>query len=492
MSTMQSATTTDEAPVLVIDVGTSTVRTVLSHADGTLEGERRRPLPPHTPADGLVEFDAAELWRTVSELAQETCAVAGPPAGVAIANQRCSTVVWDADTSIPVAPGLGWQDLRTIVACMELAGEGFRLAPNQTATKAAALWDGVDPDRRRNLRVGTIDTWVAWCLSAGQAFITDPSNAVIGGLTDTSGGAWRTDLCERLRLPIEALATIGPSFGRLGQATVLDGAPPIVALLGDQQASMIGQGAVEPGAAKMTFGTGGMFDICLGDAPTGEVRTANGCFPLACWGQPGGVTWGLEGIMLAAGTNVEWLATDLGIIATVADSAALAASVDSTEGVMYVPSLLGAGTPDWDYGARGTLLGLTRGSTAAHICRAVLEGVALTAADIVRAGEADGGVAIDRLRVDGGMSQNPVFTQALADACGVPIDVSAETEATAVGAGYAGQVALDRVEGVEAFAAANNIASTVVPSGRTLATDAWAEARRRAGQWYPELSAINF
>ena len=220
-------------------------------------------------------------------------------------------------------------------------------------------------------------------------------------------------------------------------ASALPGAPVIAGMAGDQQASLVGQGCLSAGLAKITFGTGGMLDLCTGtERPTFETRGSGGTFPIVAWARNGEVAWGVEAVMLAAGTNVEWLRDDLGIIATAAESHDVASGCESAEGVVYVPALLGLGTPAWDYGARGTLLGITRGTTRAHVVRAVLEGIAQRGADLVEAAEHDSGLTIGSLRVDGGMSANPTFLQALANAVQRPIEVSPVLEATTLGAAF--------------------------------------------------------
>lgn len=479
--------------ILVIDVGTSSVRAAPFTRAG-VGRERSLEFLADSPADGLVEFDAAALIQRITTVVERVVAdQAGQPdaSGVAIANQRCTTIVWDADTRQPVAPALGWQDLRTIGLCLELGAEGFRFAPNQTATKAAHLWDTVDPDRQRALRVGTIDTWVAAALSEGAAFVTEPTNAAIGGLLGGDAGRYDANVVERLRLPAQALAEVRPSLSHFGDATALAGAPPIVAMLGDQQASMLGQGATVPGAAKMTFGTGGMFDMCTGTDRPAPNRSEHGGFPIVCWSDAQSVNWGVEGIMLAAGTAVEWLVSDLGIIDNPGDSDALAASVPDTGGVMFVPSFLGEGTPRWDFGARGALLGLTRGTTKAHICRAVLDGVARAAADVVAACETDSSLRVDRLRVDGGMSRNRTFVQLLANALQRPVDVSVHTGATAYGAGLAAATYLGwdvdfREQGDR------SVVEVFEPDGGPGDVERWRLATERSAAWYPELSALDF
>lgn len=346
--------------VLIIDVGTSSIRVARANPDGSLSGERRAPALPQTPAPGLVEFDADALATSALALATQSIEADGPADGVAITNQRASTVVWNPATGRAVAPGQGWQDLRTVGDCLVLAADGLRLAPNHSATKVANILGQVDPDRSTGLLSGTIDTWLAWSLSGGSTFVTDASNASLTGLATNAADAWNAAVLDALNIPPESLATIGDSLGALGTLDLLPGAPPLLAVLGDQQASMIGQGAVVPDAAKITFGTGGMLDVCTpGDRPA-VPRTTAGCFPIAGWSAGGQRTWALEAIMLSAGTNVEWLRDDLGIIDDTAQSDELAASVDDADGVVFVPAPLGLGTPHWDYGARSGLFGLTR------------------------------------------------------------------------------------------------------------------------------------
>ena len=477
--------------VLIIDVGTSSIRVARANPDGSLSGERRAPALPQAPAPGLVEFDADALATSALALATQSIEADGPADGVAITNQRASTVVWNPATGRAVAPGQGWQDLRTVGDCLVLAADGLRLAPNHSATKVANILGQVDPDRSTGLLSGTIDTWLAWSLSGGSTFVTDASNASLTGLATNAADAWNAAVLDALNIPPESLATIGDSLGALGTLDLLPGAPPLLAVLGDQQASMIGQGAVVPDAAKITFGTGGMLDVCTpGDRPA-VPRTTAGCFPIAGWSAGGQRTWALEAIMLSAGTNVEWLRDDLGIIDDTAQSDELAASVDDADGVVFVPAPLGLGTPHWDYGARSGLFGLTRGSTKAHVARAVLEGVAQRGAELLAAAEADSGASIDALRVDGGMSQNRTFIQALANAIQRPVEVSPVLEATARGGGLAAGVALGWFESVPALADLWQPAEVIEPNG-AFSADRWAEAVRRVGGWHPELSAINF
>ena len=384
--------------ILVVDVGTSGVRAAIVRPDATVDHEHRVPLLPDSPAPGLVEFDAARMADAILETAQAALAAGGPVAGVGIANQRASSIVWERATGRPVAPGIGWQDLRTVGTCLILQAEGIRLAPNASATKVMAILDEVDPERSRaengELCFGTVDSWVAWTLSGGAAagsgalHVTDATNAAVTALVDASIG-WDEALLQKLRIPAAMLPRIVDSSGTPGIATALAGSPPICGIAGDQQASLIGQGCTLPGMAKATFGTGGMLDQCVGPgaAPGALGRGDAGTFPIVAFRVEGRPTWGTEAVMLSAGTCIEWLRDDLGIIATAKESQTVAAGCATAGDVWFVPALLGLGTPVWDFGARGTLVGLTRGSGRAEIVRAVLEGVAHRGADLVEASE---------------------------------------------------------------------------------------------------------
>jgi glycerol kinase len=412
---------------------------------------------------------------------------------VGITAQRASTIVWDRATGEPVGPGLGWQDLRTVIACITAKAEhGLTLAPNQSATKVAWLLDQHDPDRSRDLCFGTVDTWVAWVLSGGTVHVTDHTNAGVTGLARHDGTGWSHEACAAMRVPMSMLPAIVDTSGVFGAAEALPGAPPLAALVGDQQASLVGQSCVSPGRAKVTFGTGGMLDLCTGDAaPATGTRSEGGTFPIIAWSRGQRLTWGVEAIMLSAGTNVDWLVDDLGILPDAAASHDVAALCDTTDGVVYVPALLGLGTPWWDYGARGTLLGLTRGSGRPQIVRAVLEGVAQRGADLLEAAQRDTGLTVDALRVDGGMTQNPTFVQALANATGTPVEVSQHTEATTLGAAYLAGLAIGEWASLDDIGAAWHPRATVEPTGR-LDRAQWAEAVDRARRWIPDLSALDF
>lgn len=486
--------------ILVIDVGTTGLRAAVVRPNGSVAASEYRACAPESPFPGLIEFDATAMAAAVLDAAAAVLhRLGGPPLdAVGVATQRASTIVWERATGRPIGPGLGWQDLRTVGECITAKAEhGLPLAPNQSATKIPWLLAHAAGDRDpAELCFGTVDTWVVWTLTQGALHVTDHTNAAITGLYSITSGTWNERTCELLGIPTAMLPTIVDTAGEIGPATAIEGAPPIAAVVGDQQGSLIGQGCIEPGMAKVTFGTGGMLDLCTGDtAPAVADRTPNGTFPIVAWSVDGARTWGSEAIMLSAGSNVEWLHRDLGLIDDPAASHDVAATCDTADGVVYVPALLGLGTPHWDYGARGTLLGVTRGTERRHVVRAVLEGVAHRGVDLVEAAEADSGLSIPALRVDGGMSENPTFVQALANASGKPVEVSPVVEATTLGAAYLAGVSTGVWPDLATACRSSTPARTVEPDAavdREASRATWRRAIERAERWIPELSALDF
>jgi glycerol kinase len=487
--------------ILVVDVGTSGVRSSIVQPDGSVAHVHHVQVLPDTPFPGLVEFDATALASAVLDVAGRTMADGGPVEVVGIANQRASTIVWDRATGEPIGPAIGWQDLRTVGTCLELQAKGFRLAPNASATKVAALLDQFDPDRARadggELAFGTVDSWVAWTLSDGQLHISDASNAAVTGLVHRDGSKWDTAVLDELRIPISMLPTIVDSTGLMGEAVKLPGQPPIGGMAGDQQASLVGQGCTRPGLAKATFGTGGMLDQCVGPTrPSFASRGDAGTIPIVAWRRAEEVTWGIEAIMLSAGTCVEWLRDDLGLIDSAAESDSVAAACPDTGDVWFVPALLGLGTPVWDFGARGTFVGITRGTGRPQMVRSVLEGIAHRGCDLLLAAEADSGLPIEALRVDGGMSANEVFTQALADACGRPIEISPVREATTLGAAYLAGLAVgtwkDEQDVAGTWTPRHVVEPTISADEQETRREQWLRARSRSEATIPELSGLDF
>ena len=480
--------------VLVIDVGTTGVRSAVMRPDATLGPVHYRHLPPTSPFPGLVEFDPVELADTAIALANDAIdQFGGPIAAVGITTQRASTVVWDRSTGQPIGPGLGWQDLRTVMECITAKAEhGFALAPNQSATKVAWLLNSVDGSRQRDLCFGTVDSWLAWRLTGGAAHVTDRTNAALTGLTVADCSDWSDVALAAFDIPRSMMPRLVDTSGPIAPATVLHGAPLLAALVGDQQGSLIGQSCVRAGDTKITFGTGGMLDLCVDDQPPLSARrSSHGTFPIVAWAIGDHTMWGVEAIMLSAGTNIEWLRDDMGLIQSAADSHDVAQGCSASDGVVYVPALLGLGTPRWDYGARGSLFGLTRGTTRSHVVRAVLEGVAHRGADLVDAAQADTGNTIQTLRVDGGMSRNPTFVQALADASQRVVEIAPVADATTMGAGYLAGLAAGVWTTIDDIAAQWRPAARVEP-GTPLDRARWADAVDRAAAWIPALSALDF
>lgn len=485
--------------VLVVDVGTTGLRAAVVRDDGAIAALRHAPCPPTAPSPGLVEFDPATMARLVLDACRAVLAETGPVGAVGVTAQRASTLAWRRSTGAPIGPGIGWQDLRTVGDCLSLrAAHGLVLAPNQTGTKAAWLVRhglGVGPDAvpLDDVRIGTVDSWVVAVLTGGEAHVTDPSHACVSGAYDVDAADWDARVLGVLGVPPACMPRVVASHGVVAAARALPGAPPIAAIVGDQQSSLVGQGCIRPGDAKITFGTGGMLDVCTGvDRPAVLARSAHGTYPLVAWTGPtsrDATVWAREAICISAGSNVEWLREDVGLVGSAEETDALAASVPDAGGVAYVPALLGIGTPHWDYGARGTLLGLTRGTTRAHVVRAVLEGVAHRGADLLDAVRADTGLAPASLRVDGGMSRNDAFVGALADATGLPVEAAAVTEATTLGAAYLAGTAVGAWSDL-ADAASTRRARRVVEPTRSLDRSQWHEAVRRARGWIPALSAL--
>ncbi len=479
---------------LAIDVGTTSVRTGVVDVRGVVTPGHQERLTVRTPNPGEVELDAVEIARLAIELAEQTLADFGPCDVVGITNQRATTIVFDPATGVPVGPAIGWQDLRTVIDCLVLQGEGVRLAPNQSATKAR--WLVTQSGREsQDLRFATIETWVAWHLTEGVAHVTDRSNAGVNGLVALDVTTWDERVLSVLGLDREMMPAIVDTMSTIGAATALTGAPLITALVGDQSASLFGQSCVTRGA-KITFGTGAMLDMVRGTTgPTTLTRFASGCFPIVAYSRNNTVTWGIEGIVLSAGACIEWLRDDLGLIGDAEETEALAISVPSSDGVSFVPALSGLGTPKWDFGARGGFFGITRGSTRAHLVRAVLEGIAQRGADLVNAAEQETGTRLDEVRVDGGMSANRFLLQRLADFTGLRVALSPEREATTRGAGLMALVSAEHmtVADVEAlWSPAEVFVPALKDDERRSSRAAWTESLTRAERTVPELSAVQF
>ncbi len=365
-----------------------------------------------------------------------------------LTNQRETTVLWDRATGEPVHNAIVWQDRRTASRCEELRAAGHEdrvrrrtgllLDPYFSGTKLAWLLDRTGGARRRaedgELAFGTIDAWLAWKLTGGALHLTDPSNASRTLLFNIATGDWDDELLELLEVPRAVLPDVRPSSEVYGEATLAAVAGvPIAGIAGDQQAALFGQACFAPGQAKNTYGTGCFALMHVGDVP---VKSEHKLLTTVAWGTGGRLEYALEGSVFTGGAVVQWLRDGLGLIESSAEVERLAASVDDTGDVFLVPAFTGLGAPHWDPHARGTLIGLTRGTTAAHLARAALEGIAFQVADVLEAMAADSGVELGELAVDGGAARNDLLMQLQADLLGVPIVRPENTETTALGAAY--------------------------------------------------------
>ncbi len=453
---------------LAIDQGTTGTTCLVVDADGRVRGRAYRELTQHYPAPGLVEHDPAEILETVRAAAREAVEQAdvdgARPTALGITNQRETVVLWDRATGRPVHRAIVWQDRRTAERCRELVSRGPWLAartglvpdPYFSATKLEWLLAQSDAATgeslgaraaRGELAFGTVDSWLVWHLTGGRVHATDPTNASRTMLYDIERRAWSDALCAEFGVPDAVLPEVRPSMGPFGVAGAgwCGAELPILGVAGDQQAALFGHGGWEAGAVKNTYGTGAfLLQNC------GAVRPPGGgglLTTLACDAR-GESTYALEASVFVAGAAVQWLRDGLGVLGTAAESEALARGVASTGGVYFVPALTGLGAPDWESEARGTIVGLTRGTGRAHLVRAALEAMAYATADVLDAMRARGAVgagaagAPDRLRVDGGATANDWLMQFQADVLGAAVERPALVEATALGAaGLAGLAA---------------------------------------------------
>ncbi|MGI8801277.1 MAG: glycerol kinase GlpK [Solirubrobacteraceae bacterium] len=438
------------AVILAIDQGTSGTTCLVFDSDGELVGRARREFTQSFPRPGWVEHDAEEIWLVTQAVAGEALADAGVRPGgleaVGITNQRETVVVWDPATGTPLHPALVWQDRRTAARCEELRGAGWEdlvrtrtglvLDPYFSATKIEWLLANVDGlgDRvgRGRAVFGTIDAWIVFKLTGELA--TDPSNASRTMLFDIGRGAWDGELLELFGVPERALPEVRPSAGSFGttRPDALHGHTVVVSgVAGDQQAALFGQACLDPGMGKNTYGTGSFVLINAGGQPP---DAAAGLLTTVAWGIGERLVYALEAAIFVTGAAVQWLRDGLGIIDAADETEALAASLESNDGVYFVPALTGLGSPHWDPHARGTIVGLTRGTGRAHLARATLEAIAFQTVDAIRAIESTGAAELIELRVDGGASVNRWLMQFQADVLGVPVVTAATSETTALGA----------------------------------------------------------
>jgi glycerol kinase len=473
--------------VVALDLGTTGVRALVVAADGTVRARAWRPLTASFPQPGWLEQDPAGYWRESETVVRAALAEARlgarDLAAIGIVTQRATALAWNAPDGAPLAPALGWQDQRTGPRVRELMAQGISVTTLPSATKLEWLLrhePGVaDAARAGRLRLGTPDVWLTDRLTGGATFATDASQASCTGLFDLRSGAWSAPALGLFGIDaawLPALVATNAIAGETPRAWL--GAPvPVAARAGDQQAASFAQGALAAGAAKLTLGTSAMLDLHTGDT---VARAPRGAHPLALWQlEAGECAFCLEGSVITAGAAIDWL-VDLGLLAQAGELDAVAARAPQADGVVCVPALQGLGTPHLDDGARGLLLGITRGTRAEHVVRAVLEGVAQRCADVCDALALPPGP----LRVDGGLARSDAFLAALANALGREIWRAAETETTALGAAYFAGLATgvwrSAQEAVATAAASARIAPVIGDDERLASRARWQRAIDRA------------
>jgi glycerol kinase len=439
--------------ILALDQGTSSSRALVFDQDGAVVAAAQQEFSPLYPKPGWVEHDPAAIWESQRATAAAALAQArltgADLAAVGLTNQRETTLVWERASGRPVHPAIVWQDRRTADACERLrqAGAerlvtertGLRLDPYFSATKLAWIL-AQDPELRRRgehgeLCFGTVDTWLLWHLTGGRRHLTDATNASRTLLYNLHTGQWDDDLLALFGIPRALLPEIRSCSEVYGEvAPGLPGAgAPIAGIAGDQQAALFGQACFHPGMAKNTYGTGCFLLLPTGGSP---VASGNHLLTTVAWRLGGRTEYALEGSVFVAGAAIQWLRDELLLVASAQELDALAASVPDTGGVYLVPAFTGLGAPHWDPYARGTLVGLTRGTSRAHLCRAVLEAIAFQSADLAACMEKDSGVRLRELRVDGGASRSGPLMQFQADLLGIPVVRPRHAETTALGAAY--------------------------------------------------------
>jgi glycerol kinase len=434
--------------VLSLDEGTTGATAIAVGLDGAVRGKGYREITQHYPRPGWVEHDPLEIWAAVQAAARDALLAAGAEARevktIGITNQRETLVMWDRRTLEPLAPAIVWQDRRTADRCAGLRASGHEarvrevtglvLDPYFTATKLA--WALEHVGGADGAAWGTVDSWLVARLSAGRDHVTDPSNASRTSLFDIEQGAWSEEMAHLFGVRLSGLPRVVDSSGPISRSDpeAFGGvSAPICGIAGDQQAALFGQACFAPGMAKNTYGTGSFVLMQTGER---RVASTSGMLTTVAWRREGRLTYALEGAIFITGAALQWLRDGLGIIASSAEAGPLAASVPDSGGVFLVPAFVGLGAPYWDPYARGTIVGLTRGSGRAQLVRAAVESMAYQTRDVVEAMEKDSGARLAELRVDGGAAVMDVMCQFQADLLGIPVRRPRQTETTALGAAF--------------------------------------------------------
>ena len=445
--------------LLALDQGTTSSRALLFDAAGQPVANHNEPFTQYFPQPGWVEHDPEDLWQSQLAPAQAVIRESGVSphdiAAIGIANQRETTLIWDRRTGQPIANAIVWQCRRTASLCDRLRSEGLEpevrsrtgltLDAYFSGTKIAWLLDQIPDARKRaergELAFGTVDSWLIHRLTNGRYHLTDPSNASRTLLYNIVERRWDETLLNALGVPAELLPQVVPSSGVVAETAPehFGAAIPIAGIAGDQQAALFGHRCFAPGQAKNTYGTGCFLLMQTGEQP---VFSADGLLTTVAWETDGQVEYAMEGSVFVAGAAIQWLRDQLGLITHAADSETLARSVPDNGGVYLVPAFVGLGTPYWDMEARGLIMGLSRGTTRAHIVRAALESIAYQTRDVVDAMNTGAGRKLDVLRVDGGATENDFLMQFQADLLGVPIERPTVTETTALGVAFLAGLAI--------------------------------------------------
>ena len=491
--------------ILALDQGTTSSRAILFDHAGSIVAVAQKEFRQIFPKPGWVEHDPREIWATqagvMAEVLQKANLKAGDIAGIGITNQRETTVVWDRQTGQPVCNAIVWQDRRTAPACDKLKAKkldrvirkktGLVVDAYFSATKVQWILDNVKGARARAkagaLAFGTIDSWLVWNLTGGKVHVTDASNASRTMLYNIVKGDWDDELLKIFGVPRSMLPEVRSSSEVYGQTALLGVPVPIAGIAGDQQAALFGQVCTRPGMVKNTYGTGCFMLMNTGTKP---IASKNNLLTTVAWRVGGRTEYALEGSIFIAGAVVQWLRDGLGIIRKSAEIEALAASVPDTGGVYLVPAFAGLGAPHWDQYARGTITGLTRGSTRAHLARAALEGIALQVMDVLKAMEADAGIKLKELRVDGGACANNLLMQLQADLLGCPVVRPKVAETTALGAAYLAGLAVgywkNQADIARQWQADRKFKPAMKPAARNKIAAGWRKALGRAKAWAEE------
>jgi glycerol kinase len=488
--------------ILSLDQGTTSSRAILFDHAGSIVAVAQKEFPQIFPKPGWVEHDPRDIWSSQAGVAAEALTKASvgatDVAAIGITNQRETTIVWDRRTGKPIYNAIVWQDRRTAGVCDRLRARkldrmirrktGLVIDAYFSATKVQWILQNVRGARARakagELAFGTVDSWLVWNLTGGKVHVTDASNASRTMLFDISKGEWDDELLKLFGVPRSMLPEVRSSSEVYGVTTLLDHPVPIAGIAGDQQAALFGQACTKPGMAKNTYGTG---CFMLMNTGTKRIASKNNLLTTVAWRIDGRTDYALEGSIFIAGAVVQWLRDGLEFFRSAAEIEALAAGVSDTGGVYLVPAFAGLGAPHWDQYARGTMVGLTRGTTKAHIARAALEGIVLQVMDVLKAMEADAGIKLRELRVDGGASANDLLMQLQADLLNVPVVRPKVAETTALGAAYLAGLAVGFWKNQADIARQWQVDKRFTPSMKSAArariAKGWERALGRAKAW---------